>query len=192
MSDVRRLDSAGAADLVALVEVFDELQVVLQCCERLVADLAADAESDPIVLEAVWTTALLCYARCFASDSRAPVLTEQDLTGIHPEGDVLGWHHALLSLRDHYAHRTDNPRERVSVGVALANGAAGGVAITASRQPQFDDVIVRQTGAIAFGLSGLVNDRIEALQKQVFSDVRDTPAAELEKLVAIDVADELP
>ncbi len=56
--------------LVGLVEVFDELQVVLQCCERLVADLAADAESDPIVLEAVWTTALLCYARCFASDSR--------------------------------------------------------------------------------------------------------------------------
>ena len=106
---------------------------------------------------------------------------------------MLDWHHVLLQLRDHYADPTDNPREQFSVGVAQDDGGRGRRSRSPpARQPLVDDLTVRQTGAIAFALSGLVNDRIAAQQKQVFGDVRDTPAAELEKLVAIDVADELP
>ena len=63
---VRRLDDPAAAALAELVEVFEDLQTVLRCCERLVTELAAEGEPDPVVVEAVWTTALLSYARCFA------------------------------------------------------------------------------------------------------------------------------
>ena len=53
------------------------------------------------------------------------------------------------------------------MGVALDHGgAADGIAITSARQPLVDDLTVRQTGAIAYGLSALVNDRIVAQQSR--------------------------
>ena len=59
-SVVRRLEGASAAVLGDLVETFEELQTVLRCCERLVAELAGRCRSPTtIVVEAVWTMALL-------------------------------------------------------------------------------------------------------------------------------------
>ena len=54
-----------------------------------------------------------------------------------------------------------------------ANGAASGVAITSARQPLVDDLTVRQTGAIAYALSGLVNERIEAQQQHGLRRARE-------------------
>ena len=54
---MRRVDDAAAAALVGVVEVFEDLQTVLRCCERLVTELAVEGEPDPVVVEAVWTTA---------------------------------------------------------------------------------------------------------------------------------------
>ena len=80
---------------------------------------------------------------------------------------MLEWHRLLLQLRDHYADPAVNPRERFSVGVAQdAHGTPSGVAITSARQPLVDDLTVRQTGAIAYALSGLVNERIESRQRR--------------------------
>jgi len=96
----------------------------------------------------------------------------------------------LLQLRDHYADRTANPRERFSVGVALDDaGAAEGIAITSALQPLVDDVTVRQTGAIAYGLSELVNGRIAALQEKVFGELKVMSAAELDKLSTLDIVE---
>ena len=76
---------------------------------------------------------------------------------------MLEWHKVLLELRDHYADPAVNPRERFTVGVTQdASGPPSGVAITSVRQPLVDDLTVRQTGAIAYALSGLVDGRIEA------------------------------
>ena len=77
---MRRVDDAKAAALIGVVEVFEDLQTVLRCCERLVTELAADGEPDPVVVEAVWTTALLSYTRCFAATGDGVALTESDLT----------------------------------------------------------------------------------------------------------------
>jgi len=117
-------------------------------------------------------------------------LTEADLTATQPHGEVLDWHKVLLQLRDHYADRTANPRERFSVGVALDDaGAAEGIAITSALQPLVDDVTVRQTGAIAYGLSELVNGRIAALQEKVFGELKVMSAAELDKLSTLDIVE---
>lgn len=186
---VRRLDSPSSSSLVHLVEIFDDLQMVLRCCERLVAELASeDGEPDPVLLEAVWTMALLSYARCFAPGEAGVTLAEADLTAIQPDSDVLEWHKVLLQLQDHYIDPVTNPRERFSVGVTQdAGGAASGVAITSARQPLVDDLTVRQTGAIAYALSSLVNDRIESQQERVFEELKNTPKEALEKLVPLDV-----
>ena len=57
-----QLGTPAAAALADLAATFEELQTVLGCCERLVASPAPDE----LVAEALWTTALLSYTRCFA------------------------------------------------------------------------------------------------------------------------------
>lgn len=183
---VRRLESAEAQVLVELAGTFEDLQTVLQCCERLVAALAGP--QDDVLVESLWTTAMLSYARSFAP-SKGSALTEEDLAATKLEGDLVEWHRLLLRLREHHADPAINPREIFSVGVAQdADGAASGVAVTSARQPTVDDLTVRQTGAIAYALSQVVNDRIEAMQAALFDDLKETPRADLDKLVVLDVA----
>jgi hypothetical protein len=190
---LRQLDTPGAAALADLAATFEDLQTVLRCCERLVSALtAADkgAEPDDVLLEAVWTMALLSYGRCFsAGGARPAALTEDDVTTAQPSGDVLSWHRVLMQLRDHQADATANPREQFSVAVAQdGDGAATGVAITSVRQPLVDDITVRQTGAIAFALSGLVNERIAVQQQHVFEELRAISRQDLDRLPELDVA----
>jgi hypothetical protein len=188
-SALRRLDTPSAMALAELMETFEDLQTVLRCCERLVSELAGEGAPDDLAVEGVWTMTLLSYARCFSPDKQM-ALSEDDLTATQSHSEVLDWHRVLLQLRGHYADPVRNPRERFSVGVAQnLDGTATGVAVTSGRQPLVDDVTVRQTGAIAFGLSRLVNDRIAAQQEKVFGEVRDTPKADLDKLARLEIAD---
>jgi hypothetical protein len=185
---LRRLDSGSATTLVNLLATFEDLQMVLRCCERLMSELGA-GDPDDVAIEGVWTTAVLSYARCFSTDDARAPLTEDDLTATLSNSDVLDWHRVLLQLRQHYAHPSVNPRERFSVGVAqAADGTAGGIGVTSARQPSVDDITVRQTGAIAFGLSKMVNDRIADQQAKVFDEVKDLGKAELDRLAPLEVA----
>ncbi len=185
---VRRLESPSAAALVDLLEIFGDLQTVLGCCERLVGELAEPQPGSEVAVEAAWTTALLCYARCFAPRATGTALTDADVAATQPEGDLADWHHALLRLREVYADASANPREHFTVGVVQeADGSAGGVAITSVRRPLVNDLTVRQTGAIAFALSEVVDSRIVAKQAEVFEVVRETPAADLARLDRIDL-----
>ena len=187
--DVRRVEGEAAEGLAGLVERFDDLQSVLRCCERLVAELAGD-DPDEVVVEAVWTMALLSYARCFAAGDSDVHLTEDDLTPAQPGGEVVEWHRLLLQLRDHYADPVVNPRERFSVGVTQDDaGAASGVAITSARQPLVDDLTVRQTGAIAYALRGILDERIESRQKEVLEGLKEASPDDLDRLVRLDVVD---
>ena len=150
---VRRLDGSEATELAALAGVFDDLQYALRCCEHLVGALAP-AQPDTALVEALWTGALVAYARCFSG--RTKILSDADLAELKLDGDVAGFHRALLRLRDHYASRHANPRETFTVGVAQrTNGTAAGVAVVGAPQPAVDDTTVRQLGRIAYGLSGL-------------------------------------
>ena len=196
---LRRLESPAASGLAVLCATFEDLQTVLRCCELLVGFLAPpegeeatrDA-TDPVVVEAVWTAALLSYARCFragADGGAAAPLTEDEVAASHPGAEVLEWHRVILRLRDHYADRAANPRERFSVGVAQgADGAATGVAVTSIRQPLVDELTVRQLGGIVYALSEVVDARIAAGQAQLFTEVRDVPPADLAKLTVLDLA----
>lgn len=181
---LRLLDTENAATLFHLSAVHEDLQTVLRCCERLVSALKlVDDPPDDILIEAVWTTALLSYARCFTSGHPGATLSEGDLAATKLKGDVLGWHKVLLKLREHYASPMVNPRELFSVGVAQGpDGAASYIAVTGARQPLVADLAVRQTGSIALALSDMVSVRITAEQEKVFGQLKDTPKAELDKL----------
>jgi hypothetical protein len=188
---VRRLDTPAAQELGDLVSVLDDLQTVLSCCERLVTELAGSpGRPDALALEALWTTALLSYARCFSNGGKSG-LTEQDVTETPLQGEVLEWHKMLQQMREHYADTAANPRERFSVGAALdSEGRASGIAITSTTQPSLDDVTVRQTGALAYELSRLVDQRITEREEQVRAAANTMPQAELDKLPLIALTDD--
>lgn len=191
---LRRLQTPAAQRLAALAAASEELQTVLRCCERLMTAAAdRDGEPDDILIESMWTVALLSYARCFADGRAGPVLTERDLTDALPHGDVLSWHTVLLQLRDHQADRSVNPRERFSVGVAQdGDGSVAGIAITSVRQPLVDRVTVQQTGAIAYALGELLERRIDAAQAAVLGEVKNMNGVELDALTPLDIVEPKP
>jgi len=187
---VRRLDTPAALALANLAAVFEDLQTVLRCCERLVSALVPGrAGPDDLALEAFWTTAVLSYTRCFSPRADGGGLTVDDVTATGLAGDVQGWHQVLHQLRDHYTDPVTNPREVFSVGVARDEaGSPEGIAVTSARQPALDDVTVRQTGAIAFALSQLVDRRIAEQQEAVFASLGAMTGAELDRLPVVEVA----
>jgi hypothetical protein len=181
---VRQLGTPAASALADLAATFEELQTVLGCCERLIARPAPDE----LVAEALWTTALLSYARCFAPGARGVGLTVDDVKNTKLEGALEDWHGLLLRMRDHYADPTVDPRERFTVGVSRdSDGTPAGIAVTGLRQPLPDDVTVRQTGALAYGLLHLVDERIGAQQRRVFAAAGAMSQAELDRLPEVDV-----
>lgn len=186
---VRRVGSPAAGALSDLAAIFEDLQTTLMCCERLVAALGAP-EPDPVVVESLWTTALLSYTRCFAPGGRGMGLTEDDVSALELEGEVLAWHRMLRTLRKHYADPAANPRETFEVGVAVDDGAPVGVAITSTRQATVDEQTVRQTGAIAYALHRRVDERIAEHQATVLRGVEALSASELATLDEIELTDD--
>ena len=189
---VRRLDGDEATELGALSAVFDDLQYVLRCCEHLVTALGSPesgpvrVDADPALVEALWTGALVAYTRCFSG--RTKTLAEADLAELELDGDVAGFHRALLRVRDLYASRHVNPRESFTVGVAQKNnGTAAGVAVVGAPQPRVDDTTVRQLGRIAYGLSGLLDARMQATQQRVHLVAQGLDATRLAALPLMDV-----
>lgn len=189
---VRQLDTRVAGELAELAAMFEDLQSVLLCCERLVSELdTSDGEPDGLLVEALWTTAMLSYARCFSTVRKGVGLTEDDIKNLSLQGDVLEWHKVLRKLRKHYSDPSQNPREAFSVGIAQdEQGQPGGVAITSTRQPIVDEQTVRQTGAIAYELSKLVDQRIGEHQERVLNAAQSMSTTELEQLPVIDVSEE--
>jgi hypothetical protein len=77
------------------------------------------------------------------------------------------------------------------VGVSQdAHGKANGVAITSAKQPTLDDLTVRQTGAIAFELTRIVDRRIAEHQDAVFGELGTMTKSELDRLQVVEVAAE--
>ncbi len=165
---VRRISTPDSSELARLAEIFGDLQFVLRCCELLVGQLALPPDrSDEAAVEALWTAALVAYVRCFSGQARG--LKDSDVDALELEGEVGEFHKQLRRLRDHYASRHVNPREKITIGVAQGrDGQAEGVAITSAPRPPVDEVMARQTGQLALALARRVEERMGALQEKVF------------------------
>src|ERR1700712_5254346 len=118
-TSIRRLEGSDATRLARLVSAYDDLQTVLRCCERLMSVLGDEREGpDDVGIEALWTMALLSYARGFSDDDGPAPLSEDDLSAPGEEAEALRAHRALLQLRNRYADPSRNPRESYTVGIA--------------------------------------------------------------------------
>ena len=184
----RQLRTPAALALADLAAIFDDLQFVLQCCERLMAELGRK-KRDAVLTEALWVAALSSYMRCFRTGDRGMSLTKDDLSATNLKGKVLEWHKLLGKLRDFYVEGVTNPREMFSAGVAQSTeGAAQGIVITSVPQPNLDETTVQQTGRLAFELSRVVDERIKEQQQKVFQAAEKMSVASLNQLPAIEVS----
>jgi hypothetical protein len=187
----RELTSPAAAKLAGLAAVFDDLQFVLGCSERLLRELTRGDQQDPVVIEALWAAALNAYARCFRAGDDTESLTVDDLAETGLQGELVAWHDMLGTARRFLVSKAANPREAFSVGVSLAaGGPAEGIVVTSVPHPQVDEATVRQTGRIAFELGQLVDRRIQDQQKALFTEVQELSAERLNQLepLAVDMS----
>jgi hypothetical protein len=191
-SRARQLRVPAALALADLAAIFDELQFVLRCCERLLTELTAQ-ERDDVLVESLWISTLVSYARCFRPGERGMGLSGEDVTGTGLKGDVMEWHSLLGRLRDFYVEGAANPREAFLVGASQSqNGEAEGLVISSATQPQVDQATVQQTGRLAFELSRVVDERIKKQQRTVFDAVRAMPVDELNALPEMEVGQAVP
>lgn len=155
------------------------------------ADSRGEADDSAVVVEALWTLALLSYGRAFAPGALPGTgrLNAADVREAQPDQAAVEWHDLLLRLRAHQAHERLNPREEFAVGAAQdESGRAVGIAVTSRRQPDLDDVTVRQTGALAYSLRQLVGTRIGAAEATLMESVSGLPRKDLDALAPLDIA----
>lgn len=182
-TSVRRLDTPSAGELAGLASVFEDLQYALRCCEHVVSELSRRGVPDAVLVEALWTGALLAYVRCFSP--RSALLTAADIDAVEQEheGEYQKLHDVLLQLRDHLASRHVNPREAFTIGAAQADdGTPTGIAVVSSPRPLVEEPTVRMLGRLAYHLAGRVDARMQELQRAVLGEAAALSPAELARL----------
>ncbi|MGH3276844.1 MAG: hypothetical protein ACRDNZ_21255, partial [Streptosporangiaceae bacterium] len=179
----------SAEVLAGQATVIQDLQLVMESCRRLLAELARpEAERDAVVPLALWSAALVAYARCF---SERCGLTEADLRSLPLQGEVLKFHTWVIEERDRHIQHAADPFEVAQVGVALAPAKATrrvtGITVLNTRHVLVDDTGVRQLGGVASELAKQAADRARGQQDVVLADARKLSLDTLYTLPALPV-----
>ena len=186
------LDVPSAQVLADQTAVIQDLQFVMESCRRLLAELARpESERDAVVPLALWSSAVVSYARCFSSGQRFG-LTTDDLLSLPLQGEVLKFHKWVIEERNRHTRHSADPFEVARVGVALAtrDGAKRqikGITVLATRHVLVDDTGVRQLGGLASELAKQTAERARAQQDVVLAAAQKLDLDRLYELPALPV-----
>lgn len=171
------LETPAARVLADQSATIADLQFVMDCCKRLLAELAKpEDDRDLVVALALWSAALVAYARCFTAGRRFG-LGSDDVRSLPLHGAVMKFHKWVLAERDRLTAHPADPFTEARVGAALdqpeqAKPAVAGIAIMSSSRVLVDDVGVRQLGGLAAELAKQVAGRAQAQQDVVLTDAQ--------------------
>jgi hypothetical protein len=94
---IRNLGIPAATEYADLISIKQDLEFVVNACERLCVELAKpETDRKPVIDQSLWTAALVTYARCFGSGKRTPGLTADDVALLPLEGQIAEWHQYLI------------------------------------------------------------------------------------------------
>ena len=181
------LDVPSARVLADQASIIQDLQFVMDCCKRLLNELAKpEDERDPLFPLALWTSAVMAYARCFGKGKRFG-LTNDDVKNLPLHGAVMKFHTWVLEERDKLAAHAANPFEAATVGAALsppdqAKRRVEGIVIFASSHVVVEDVGVRQLGGLASELAKQTAEKAQEQQDVVLKDAQQLDLDGLYKL----------
>jgi hypothetical protein len=178
------LDVASAHVLADQAAIIQDLQFVMDSCKRLLTELAKPEEDrDPLLPLAIWSSAVVTYARCFGNGKRYGLTTE-DVQKLPLHGAVMKFHKWIIEERNKLTTHSANPFEVAKVGAALSppeekKRRVEGIMIFATSHIVIDDVGVRQLGGLA---SELAKQTAEKAQEQQDIALKDAQQLDIETL----------
>jgi hypothetical protein len=181
------LDVASAQILADQASIIQDLQFVMDCCKRLLTELAKPEEDrDPIVPQALWSAALVAYARCFSQGKRFGLSTE-DVRSLPLQGEVMKYHKWVIGERDKLTRHPANPFDATKVGAALSppdrrERRVEGIVILSTSRILVDDTGVRQLGGLASELAKQTAGKAQAQQDFALADAQQLNTDSLYKL----------
>ncbi len=181
------LDVPSAQILADQASIIADLQFVMECCKRLLTELAKPEEDrDAVVPQALWSAALVAYARCFGKGKRFGLATE-DVRTLPLQGEVMKYHKWVIGERDKLTVHPANPFEAAKVGAALsppgqAQRRVEGIAILSTSHVLVDDTGVRQLGGLASELAKQTAEKAQGQQGSVLADAQQLSIDSLYRL----------
>lgn len=113
-----QVDYEEAKVLADYTLIFQDLTFTVEILKRL-RQLLKENSEDRVLIESLWTTALISYARCFSSGKRLG-LSEDIFKNKNLEGDPVGCHKHYVDLRNKHIAHSVNPFEQVAVDLQLS------------------------------------------------------------------------
>lgn len=172
------LDVPSAQILADQASIIQDLQFVMECCKRLLTELAKPEEDrDAVVPQALWSAALIAYARCFGKGKRFGLATE-DVRTLVLQGEVMKYHKWVIRERDKLTVHPADPFEAAKVGVALAPSGqperrVKGIAVLSTSHVLVDATGVRQLGGLASELAKQTAEKAQVQQDSVLADAQE-------------------
>lgn len=138
---------------------------------------------DPVLIQSLWTAALISYVRCFAHGKRFG-LSEETLA--HLPGEPVAVHNFYKNLRAKHIAHSVNPFEEVAVGVVLPEPDSGsneiqGVATLAMKHIVTDRQGVEQLITLARTLREEVRRMAREAEAATLEAVKRVPLEQLYK-----------
>jgi hypothetical protein len=167
----------SARILADQASVIQDLQFAMDCCKRLLAELARPEEDrDGVVPLALWSSAVVAYARCFGA-GRSSGLAMEDVASLPLQGAVMKFHEWVIGERDKLTAHPADPFEAAKIGAALAPAGqkerrVEGIAVFATSRVLIDVTGVRQLGGLASELAKQTAGKAQSQQGSVLADAQ--------------------
>jgi hypothetical protein len=171
------LDTPAARILADQASIINDLQFVMDCCKRLLTELDKPQEDrDGVVPQALWSSALVAYGRCFSEDRRSG-LTIDDIQNLPLQGAVMKFHTWVIEEHDKLIAPSADPFEAARIGAALSPPGrkvrrVEGIAIFSASRVLIDVIGVRQLGGLASELAKQTAQKAEKQQDAVLRDAQ--------------------
>lgn len=179
---IAEVDYEEARKLADLGAIIQDLKFTMETCSRL-KKLLEENSQDILLIESLWTSALIRYARCFASGKRFG-LSESVFNGL--EGEPHKVHKMYIDLRNKHIAHSVNPFEQMKVGLILSSPSSSerkiiGVATMAMRHISPDIEGVHQLGLLAKVILEKVCEIAKQYEKKTLERGRGIPIDDLYK-----------
>ena len=149
----------------------------MDSCKRLLDELARPQEDrDGVVPQALWSSALVAYARCFSADRRSGLAVD-DVQNLPLQGAVMKFHTWVIEECGKLTAPPADPYEAVTIGAALAppgqkKQRVEGIAVFTTSRVLIDVIGVRQLGGLASELAKQTAQKAEKQQHEVLTDAQ--------------------
>lgn len=171
------LDTPSARILADEASIINDLQFVMDCCKRLLTELARPQEErDGVVPQALWSSALVAYGRCFSEDRRSGLAID-DVQNLPLQGAVMKFHTWVIGEYDKLTAPSADPFEAARIGAALSSPGqkkrrVEGIAVFSTSRVLIDVIGVRQLGGLASELAKQTAQKAEKQQHAVLTDAQ--------------------